>query len=430
MVYISTTRRRSIPVKVAGSRLTMDRYNRATGAWISQPTNIPSSVPFQPNIKGTQVTVSENHSEWRRRKSRNNTQDIGGDFSTEKTQIVWSNPDNFVSGTVLGTFRDVYKYSGPILATPIDGSFTAFPASISSSNTVLDGWGAKAVAKSKPTNALVDLSTTLGELMGPGGIPRAIGRAAFWHEGVKDALKQSADDFLNVQFSLTPIVQDMVGFANSVMLFSKLVKQYERDAGKVVRRRWSFEPINTESNAVTRTGVYPYTDPTTSGLFGSASGSVIRRRETSIRRWFSGAFTYHLPTGYYSRNKVVGFSSDAQRILGLQPTPETLWNLAPWSWAVDWFTSAGDVVSNVSDWSTDGLVMRYGYLMEHTLSKDTYLWRTTSGNIGCAPSPVVVTRERKLRRRANPFGFGLTWGGLSPRQLAIAAALGISRGLQ
>jgi len=249
-------------------------------------------------------------------------------------------------------------------------------------------------------------------------------RAGAWKHGLKTmkdakaASKGAADDYLNFQFGLIPTTSDVVSFAVAADSFNRLVRQYERDAGKVVRRRWSFEPITSEEVTVT-TGM-PYMDPM-SGVFFPANGTIVRTRNKSVRRWFSGAFTYHLPAGYSSRNKLISFESQIQQLLGIQPTPETLWNLAPWSWAVDWFSSAGDVVSNISDWATDGLVMRYGYIMEHSMSVDTY---THSSN---GVSPVTVGREVKRRRRANPFGFGLTWNGLSPRQLAIAAALGITR---
>jgi hypothetical protein len=43
---------------------------------------------------------------------------------------------------------------------------------------------------------------------------------------------------------------------------------------------------------------------------------------------------------------------------------------------------------------------------------------------GCSSGFEVVT---KRRTEANPFGFGVSWKGLSPFQLSIAAALGISR---
>jgi hypothetical protein len=122
------------------------------------------------------------------------------------------------------------------------------------------------------------------------------------------------------------------------------------------------------------------------------------------------------------------FKHQAKKIFGLQLTPETIWNLAPWSWAVDWFTNVGDVIANLSDWINDGLVMQYGYMMEYKYSKITYtpvgpsMFR--SGN---RPTQVSLVSETKTRRRASPFGFGLTWNGLSPKQLAIAASLGITK---
>jgi hypothetical protein len=122
----------------------------------------------------------------------------------------------------------------------------------------------------------------------------------------------------------------------------------------------------------------------------------------------------------------------AKKTLGLSLTPDTVWNLAPWSWAVDWFTNAGDVISNLTDWAVYGLCLRYGYIMEHTIARDTYTYVGGSKGAGFKrteylPPPIILEVETKIRRKANPFGFGLTWNGLSPIQLAIAAALGITR---
>jgi hypothetical protein len=118
----------------------------------------------------------------------------------------------------------------------------------------------------------------------------------------------------------------------------------------------------------------------------------------------------------------------ADKLIGLGLTPDVLWNLAPWSWAVDWFTNTGDVILNLTDWASDGLVMVYGYLMEHTIVKDTY----TLTFPGIFPrrnvTPMVFVTETKLRRKANPFGFGVNANDLSDRQLAIITALGLTAG--
>jgi hypothetical protein len=121
----------------------------------------------------------------------------------------------------------------------------------------------------------------------------------------------------------------------------------------------------------------------------------------------------------------------AKEILGVDLDLEVIWNLSPWSWAVDWFSNAGDVISNVNSMVEDGLIMRYGYIMETTMVSDTYTRKYQDqfyNGQGKCDSFVTLVTETKIRRRANPFGFGLTWDGLSTFQKSIIAALGISKG--
>jgi hypothetical protein len=158
---------------------------------------------------------------------------------------------------------------------------------------------------------------------------------------------------------------------------------------------------------------------------------VLYKTTRSFRHtWFSGAFTYHLPIGYKSRVGLVSAAAKAGPLLGIELTPETVWNASPWTWAVDWFSNAGDVISNLSDWAVDGLVLKWGYIMEHTLQSVTY---TLVGGCRYKPygltfaSPVTAWKETKRREKATPFGFEISWLGMSPRQLAISAALGITR---
>lgn len=136
---------------------------------------------------------------------------------------------------------------------------------------------------------------------------------------------------------------------------------------------------------------------------------------------------YGVP-GSFASSKVGQLGAEADKLFGLSLTPDLLWNLAPWSWAVDWFTNTGDVLENVSDMVAQGLVMRYGYLMETKSISVTYkLHGCTFHGTPVVLAPAVLETVSKVRVRANPFGFGITWDGLSPIQIAILAALGISR---
>jgi hypothetical protein len=119
----------------------------------------------------------------------------------------------------------------------------------------------------------------------------------------------------------------------------------------------------------------------------------------------------------------------ADRLLGITPTPDRIWELTPWSWFVDWFTNTGDILSNVRAFLLDGLVMQYGYMMKEVkvtrvISLDG--GTTSSGSSVSCSSTIEHTVQQ--RREANPFGFGLTWDGLSPYQISILGALGLTRG--
>jgi hypothetical protein len=125
---------------------------------------------------------------------------------------------------------------------------------------------------------------------------------------------------------------------------------------------------------------------------------------------------------------MAGINDVHDKLFGSALTPDLMWELTPWTWAIDWFSNAGDVLNNVTAFKLAGLVMRYGYIMEESIENRTYEMPSTgySSLTGTLP-PSSYTKIVKRRRDANPFGFGLTWEGLSPTQLAITAALGITR---
>jgi len=391
----------------------------AAGTWADSET-----VGQKASRKGKQVTVSEGHPFVG---VKNRQGDVGGEFYSQRQYVLADNRSIKLSKRLdnYPYYKTDLIYEGPLRPINIGSSSYSFPPASSSSNAVLDAWGAKAIARSKPTNSVADASTFLGELL-KDGLPHLIGHA-LWKDRTK-AAKAAGSEYLNTQFGWVPFVSDIRDFANAVSHAHTVLAQFERDSGRMVRRRYNFptqKAVTTDTIAV---GQVPYTGVSATWMFTPPYGDLVRTRETVQRRWFSGAFTYHLPSGYDSRNGMARFALEADKLLGISLTPETLWNLAPWSWAVDWFSSTGDVISNLSDWATYGLVMRYGYMMEHTIVKDTYTL-SESGLIdrGLKASPVSFVNETKIRRKANPFGFGLTWAGLSPFQLSIAAALGLSR---
>lgn len=405
------------------------------------------------NMTGTQVTESEGHP-WRTRK-RGANKDIGGDFFTQKKYVdgpikkyrvaanwtgdgyyrtdtvISANPlpaTMFVpSSTTVESGKTVYNFSLPL---------SAFPPPMISTLDELNSLGATAISRCKPTNSVADLSVAIGELA-KDGLPKIAGHA-LWKDQISSArnrrklAKNSADEYLNYQFGIKPILKDIQDFRKGILDIDDIYHQFEDAAGSDIRRRYFFpkeEKITEENLGSSLLPGLRISAGTGNSSPLSSLGTVVRRRRVVKRRWFSGCFTYTLPAGMSSRSKLGEIRLKADR-LGVDPDLDTLYNVAPWSWAIDWFVNLGDVISNVNDFQKYGMIMRYGYLMEHVSVQDTYTridCRLSDGKPLRLPSVTLVT-ETKRRVKANPFGFGVKWSGLSPLQLSIAAALGISKG--
>jgi hypothetical protein len=420
----STVKQRPLHAEGPDAKMETVTTNVDTGNVTKSSSVVPwSSTAYNRLWRGIQITESEEHPGWRKRLSAR--QDIGGNFRMRRKQLETKVESQFLATTGgSGSIESRRRYYGPVLAVP--ATSVTFPPYSQSANSTIESFGTTAIARCKPTNNVADLSVALGELY-----RERLPSIARWDQ-IKyetDKARRAGSEYLKSEFGWMPLLGELRGFINAVNHAGKLLDQYEKDSGKVVRRRYSFPPERTSTVTDLGTGnpaISISADWYQLGL--SPEGKRNRERETYRRRWFSGAFTYHLPRGYKSSNAMARYAAKASYLYGAELTPATVWNLAPWSWAVDWFTNFGDVFSNVSDWATDGLVMRYGYIMEHSFIRDTYTYYgKTNLRTPAVPQPVTVVTETKVRRQANPFGFGVTWEGLTPRQIAITIALGLTK---
>lgn len=421
-----TRRTRTLPYELgSSSQITRNEYYLPF-----RKTEVTRRFDKLRTIKGSQVTDSEGH-QWNSRKAGDFT-DRGGNFFTQKKFVECPFKGSPTVEQVaylpnLPASESTSTYQGPAWIPGIDVTGKKqFPPASNSSDSQLNQLGATAISMCKPTNSLADIGTTLGELI-TGGLPRL--SIATWEEIARTANKKKAGgEYLNVQYGWAPLVKDLSQFLYSVARAGALMRQLQRDAGKVVRRRFEFTPSVTSSWTVINEGSeWPEMGTYNTRWFKSPlSWTVSRERVISQRRWFSGAFTYYMPPPDKA-GTLEGYAQTARTTLGLKLTPDVVWNLLPWSWAVDWFSNVGDVISNIADKADHGLVVRYGYMMEHTIVTDTYTALSSPFKNEGAVIPLKMVTETKIRRKANPFGFGVSWSGLSPFQLSIAAALGLSR---
>ena len=373
-------------------------------------------------VNGSQITDSEGHPR-PKGKSRLADGDIGGNFFTQKRYVLGLEepvPFEFANALPILTLFD-----GTVQWYPVTPSAALFPSSVHSSESELIEMGATAISRCKPTKSTASFSTAVGEIL-KDGIPHKVG-SLLWEQKTHNLRQNVGSEYLNGVFGWEPMLHDIRSFAAGVVDADKLTKQYIRDAGRPVRRDYRFPVEKVVTDPVLWGANQEHVSPFNSRFWDGTVAQKTYYIDTITKScWFEGVFTYALPPSAKLMGKHV---SAASQILGIVPDPETLWNLAPWSWAIDWFSNTGDVVSNANDWATDGLVMRYGYVMERSIIQRNFYSEGSNfrpGSPGVAPDLTFVT-ETKQRLRANPFGFGLSWNGLSPRQLAIAVALGISR---
>lgn len=389
------------------------------------------------NLTGTQYTESENHTEWKsRRQSKIFTGDVGGPFFTSKKYAKterflayldgekWNTPDHYLGQRA--------EYSGPLL--PAGPETFTWPPSAHSSDQQLEVLGTKAIAQCSPAKPTADISVAIGEIYKE-GMPRVVGDI-LRHWGAlssRDRRRAIGSEYLNVEFGWKPLIRDIKKLAKAVEDGETIWAQYVKNAGKPVRRTYSFPNTDEIVSILDMGTIGPWFSPSSSILSDplASGGKVVRTHRVSKKQWFSGSFMYFLPAEYAGGFVREGSNAlvKAKKLYGLTVTPDTLWNLAPWSWAVDWFANVGDFLANVSNWAVDSQVLSYGYMMETSVSSYTYTYvgPTRLRRGGVRPVDVSMVVETKKRIRATPYGFGQSWDGFSTSQKAIIAALGLSR---
>lgn len=305
----------------------------------------------------------------------------------------------------------------------------------------LVGLGTTLIARAAPTNPNSDLLLTLGELKKDGlptfGKHLVQGKVFLpdtWktrlkditsHSGRKSQVRGTASDYLGYEFALKPLVSEIRSMAQSVITSSKTIEAHRKGSSYQIRRGRSL-PSSTvsayETSCQTRPGV----------AYANMNGQQVQT--VSSRTWFKGAFRYYVPMGATTMDRIRRAEQEANKLLGTRLTIEVLWELAPWSWAVDWFTNTGDIMTNIANLGNDSLAMSYGYAMSQT-DRVTTSSGGREANLSVGQPKIsltsVKTESTKRRIKASPYAFGDGGlNGLSTRQLAISTALGITKGLR
>lgn len=381
-----------------------------------------SDFEFHGSLHSTQKTESEGH-RFSKLESKSN-EDIGGEFFS--SICTYSDNCPYIS-TWAGVPGDSYFFRGrlyPKYFNSEDPLELLNPLSQSDQSSI-DAAGATAISRVLPTNPVAGLSVTFGEFRE--GFPKMIGSELF-RKG--NFLKKSGQEWLNLQFGLMPLISDFKRWLHAYRKADLIWDQFLRDSGRRVRRRYYFP----KSIEVLESSVTP-ASPVGAGHINPdlwQGGNMTFDLHTEItlerNRWFSGAFTYHAEFTKSQQNEWKKGLRRLEHLYGAKIDLKAIWDLAPWSWAADWFANTGDIITNITRFSEDGLVMPYGYMMELSVRKATYRMKdVTPKGYNIPDLTQVLNHTVKYRRQATPYGFGLTEDSFTPRQWSIIAALGLSR---
>lgn len=241
-------------------------------------------------------------------------------------------------------------------------------------------------------------------------------------------------EYLNIVFGWEPFVRDLRLAYQLYKDLDKHLAQIVRDNGRGIRRG-STVLSNSTVTQTEATASYPFAFTYGGGLPRATGRShVTVTTQTTEKVWFAGKFRYYIPD--------IGSSAWTARatfaLFGMNPTPELLWNIMPWSWLIDWFTNVGDVVSNMNSGTAENLTCLYSFIMRETkyarVANSTTSWNPYSYKDlsywegGCLNHSSEYVESLKTRvGGGNPFGLDVQLPSLSTKQLAILAALGVSR---
>jgi hypothetical protein len=342
----------------------------------------------------------------------------------------------------------------------LSSNITGYPAF--SLDSDIRAVGGNLLRESRPTKPHANLAQWFGELKQFGGmfeVPRELPSELHkYRNSTLDELRRFREGgravgsgYLAGQFGWLPFVGELINSLDSIANSGPVLDDFARQSSRLIRRsrsRNTFQGVDTLSGdfggAGSATAGYNTSLSTGIGISGqnyfrrSLGTSALRfRYNTTVTRSddfrASALYEYFVadPVGFMGTSK--SYAQKAKLILG-DPlmSLSTLWELTPWSWAIDWSFNLGGLLSFQESVAEDSLVAhRSSTVWERRVSIITH-WEPyynapgytvkTDGNL------VSVLNFRQQRRLAgSPYDMGIDWSGFSSQKWFILGALGLAK---
>lgn len=255
-------------------------------------------------------------------------------------------------------------------------------------------------------------------------------RKKFRDRGV---VSRASENLLAIELGWIPLYNDIKNFLNAYRNLNRSYKALLKHEGRTLIRRRDLlksNPYIAESRNNYGTPYNNQVRPTFVTQCYSSGGCYTKwREEADDEIYFIGAFRYYLPRG----PRTVRWKAKLRRaMMGGVLSPSVVWNMLPWTWFADYFTNLGHLIESYSptsvaeschcDWAYVIRKRRNTIIQECTTNVWVAQGKSKTLTIGVKTDLIV-----KSRARVHPFGTASLNPSLSPRQLAIVAALPLSR---
>jgi hypothetical protein len=250
-----------------------------------------------------------------------------------------------------------------------------------------------------------------------------------------------AEDFLNHQFGWAPFLSDMQKLNKAYDDHSFYLSQIRDRNGKWTRHRATLQETSTEvreAQGLGWGGVQPvlsepdFMSPQVNGV----RWEVLTRQTIKVAA--QGSFTYYRPEFDIGERMHSAYGNGAEAyhainrqllLYGLRVTPSNVYRATPWTWLVDWFTGLDKHIDYLTDIALDGIAAKYMFLTGHIQTDKVFRLYLPFASPG---KPLILEWHRiiDVKQREighTPYGFDLSWDSLTPRQIALLAAIGITR---
>lgn len=303
------------------------------------------------------------------------------------------------------------------------------------------------VLELRDVNRIFATASSLPSLISP--IRNGSGKSAAQYGS--DLAQGAGSSYLGYQFGIAPTVSDIMRGSEAILKADQKFGQFIRDSAQLVKRSSSRVIDNFVSSASTTTGISAfgsdlvewvvrgtggaswllsqYSRPDIAPVNVDARLALSMHAQSRIRAFCTFEYFVGDPDGFTSRMDY--YVEKAKKTLGSGLTTSVAYELAPWSWMLDWHIDIGGLLNyqqSVSDYGT--VARRAGFTVEREVKSSisvsnvgSYLYPRT-GILGTAHGSQTVFESK--RRSGSPYSMDFNWD-YGTFQWSILGALGLTK---